>query len=187
MNRDNTGSVLEDLSSSSRPTCAWKRIAKTALWRRAANRFRNGDQGFFLYDGDGHMTFGELPRLRQGDAETGWSTVLSWSCTIRRIASGSAMYTIFARGCSFRIRIRDIDCDYRLIRREILERVRLTCTSGTIWVELVRNLELTAAQWRRSGSILPRCTGRRNFPHCAPLAVTFRAIAAAVDQAGDLQ
>ena len=46
----------------------------------------------------------------------------------------------------FRIRIRDIDCDYRLIRRTLLEQMHLTSTSGTICVELVRKLELTGCE-----------------------------------------
>jgi glycosyltransferase involved in cell wall biosynthesis len=55
------------------------------------------------------------------------------------------VYNAFARTL-FRIRIRDIDCDFRLIRRELLDRIRLNSTSGTICVELVRKLELSG--WR---------------------------------------
>ena len=58
-----------------------------------------------------------------------------------RIWIGST-YNFCAR-LLFGIRIRDIDCDYRLIRRSLLEQVHLTSTSGTICVELVRKLELT--------------------------------------------
>jgi len=52
------------------------------------------------------------------------------------------IYNRFARFL-FRIRIRDVDCDFRLIRRELLEDIQLTSTSGTICVELVLKLELS--------------------------------------------
>src|SRR5207247_9063940 len=58
-----------------------------------------------------------------------------------RIAIGN-VYNRFAR-LVFRIRLRDIDCDFRLIRRALLDQMQLSSTSGTICVELVRKLELS--------------------------------------------
>ena len=64
----------------------------------------------------------------------------------------------------FRIRIRDIDCDYRLIRRDLLERIHLTSTSGTICVELVRKLELTGCGVVETGvHHYPRLHGSSQF------------------------
>ena len=58
-----------------------------------------------------------------------------------RICIGK-VYNRFARLlCG--VRIRDIDCDLRLTRREPLDEIRLTSTSGAICVELVRKIELT--------------------------------------------
>ena len=62
------------------------------------------------------------------------------------IASGSGNVYNFCARMLFFIRIRDIDCDYRLIRRDLLEKIHLTSTSGTICVELVRKLELSGCQ-----------------------------------------
>ena len=42
---------------------------------------------------------------------------------------------------AFRIRIRDIDCDFRLIRRASYDKVRLFSTSGTICVEMVKSFQ----------------------------------------------
>jgi len=47
----------------------------------------------------------------------------------------------------FRIQLRDIDCDFRLIRRSLLDETPLRSTSGTICVELVRTLELARTGW----------------------------------------
>lgn len=41
----------------------------------------------------------------------------------------------------FGLKIRDTDCDFRLIRRSVLERVHLRHTTGVICVELVRKLQ----------------------------------------------
>jgi hypothetical protein len=61
-----------------------------------------------------------------------------------RIWIGS-IYNQFAR-LVFGVRLRDIDCDFRLIRRSLLERIRLTATSGTVCVELVKKIELTGCR-----------------------------------------
>jgi len=39
---------------------------------------------------------------------------------------------------AFGIRVRDVDCDFRLIRRDACRRVKLESTSGTICVEMMR-------------------------------------------------
>ncbi len=41
----------------------------------------------------------------------------------------------------FGIGLRDVDCDFRLIRRDFLRRIPLTFESGAIGVELVRSLQ----------------------------------------------
>lgn len=41
---------------------------------------------------------------------------------------------------AFGLRIRDVDCDFRLMRRTIFERVRLTRSSGVICVELMKKV-----------------------------------------------
>ena len=61
-----------------------------------------------------------------------------------RVAIGF-LYNRFARWL-FGVRIRDIDCDYRLIRRVALNDAQLQSSSGTICVELVRMIELSP--WR---------------------------------------
>ena len=41
----------------------------------------------------------------------------------------------------FRLRVRDVDCDFRLIRREIFDRVRLEGDTGIICLEMVRKFQ----------------------------------------------
>jgi glycosyltransferase involved in cell wall biosynthesis len=47
----------------------------------------------------------------------------------------------------FGLKIRDTDCDFRLIRREVLDRINLEHTSGVICVELVRKLQDAGARF----------------------------------------
>lgn len=56
-----------------------------------------------------------------------------------RIVIGK-IYNFFVR-LVFRIRVKDVDCDFRLIRREYLSKVRLRSDTGAICVELLRELE----------------------------------------------
>ena len=64
----------------------------------------------------------------------------------------------------FRLRVRDTDCDFRLIRRDLLDRVELTSTSGVICVEMMRKFQVAGARFAEVGvSHYPRPYGRSQF------------------------
>jgi glycosyltransferase involved in cell wall biosynthesis len=42
---------------------------------------------------------------------------------------------------AFGLRLRDVDCDFRLMRRSVFEKVRLTRSSGVICVELMKKVQ----------------------------------------------
>lgn len=42
---------------------------------------------------------------------------------------------------AFGLRLRDVDCDFRLIRRQVFDRVRLTRNSGVICVEMMKKIQ----------------------------------------------
>jgi hypothetical protein len=64
----------------------------------------------------------------------------------------------------FGLRIRDTDCDFRLIRSSVLEEVELTQTSGVICVELVRKLQDANARVVEVGvHHYPRVSGTSTF------------------------
>ena len=64
----------------------------------------------------------------------------------------------------FRLRVRDTDCDFRLIRRTLLDRVELTSTTGVICVEMMRKFQAGRCPLRRGRGQPPR-------PAVRPLAV----------------
>jgi hypothetical protein len=41
----------------------------------------------------------------------------------------------------FGFRLRDVDCDFRLMRRAVFDKITLTSTSGTICLEMVKKLQ----------------------------------------------
>ncbi len=51
----------------------------------------------------------------------------------------------------FRLRVSDTDCDFRLIRRSLLDRVELTSTSGVICVEMMRRFQDAGARFAEVG------------------------------------
>ncbi len=79
---------------------------------------------------------------------------------------------------AFGLRIRDTDCDFRLIRRSVLERVHLEHTSGVICVELVRKLQDAGARFVEVGvHHYPRLHGRSEFFKVAAVLRTLRDLA----------
>jgi glycosyltransferase involved in cell wall biosynthesis len=174
--RDRTGEVLAELRREFGP---WLRVVTHAHNRGYGGALRSGfaaaQKEFVFYtDGDGQYDVGELPRLLE---LVGPATGLVNGYKLQRrdprhrVWIGS-VYNFCAR-LLFRIRIRDIDCDYRLIRRALLEKIRLTSTSGTICVELVRKLELSGCQVVEVGvHHYPRLHGRSQFFRIRSLAVT---------------
>jgi glycosyltransferase involved in cell wall biosynthesis len=174
--QDQTAEVLDGLRAGHAP---YLRVITHLQNRGYGAALRTGfaaaTREFVFYtDGDGQYDPGELPKLL---ALAGPSTGLVNGYKLQRHdplhrVLICATYNFCAR-LLFRIRIRDIDCDYRLIRRELLDRIQLTSTSGTICVELVRKLELSGWQVAETGvHHYPRLHGRSQFFRVRSLAAT---------------
>lgn len=93
----------------------------------------------FYTDGDAQYDVGELALLVEKisdrvDIVQGYKTKRHdpWY----RIVIGN-IYN-FGVKLAFGIKIRDVDCDFRLIRRSVFDKVRLTHQSGVITVEMVK-------------------------------------------------
>jgi glycosyltransferase involved in cell wall biosynthesis len=175
--RDNTAEVLARLEERYRPKL---RLITHPKNRGYGAALRSGfavasKELVFYTDGDGQYDVGDLPRLlQQMTPEVGLVNgyKLERHDPWHRILIGN-IYNRLAR-LLFRIRIRDIDCDFRLIRRALLEEIRLSSTSGTICVELVRKLELSRYRVVEVGvHHYPRLHGRSQFFRMRALAKTF--------------
>lgn len=96
----------------------------------------------FYTDGDAQYDVRELadllPLMTDGvEVVNGYK--ISRSDPWHRIFIGN-LYCRFIK-LSFGIRISDVDCDFRLVRRDCYNRVRLHSSSGTICVEMVRSFQ----------------------------------------------
>jgi glycosyltransferase involved in cell wall biosynthesis len=175
--QDNTGEVLAALQEQHEPRL---RVVTHNVNRGYGGALRSGFEAakfdyVFYTDGDGQYDVRELPLLLDAAAPrvglvNGYK--LRRSDPWHRILIGRA-YNLTARGL-FRIHIRDIDCDFRLIRGELLADIGLRSTSGTVCVELVRKLELTGCGVVEVGvSHYPRLHGRSQFFRVRSLLSTF--------------
>jgi len=158
---DDTGEVLARLQTEFGPRL---RVVTHEVNRGYGGALRTGfatatKEWVFYTDGDAQYDVDELPGfLHRVRAGVGLVNNDPW----HRIWIGKT-YNAFARAL-FRIRLTDIDCDYRLIRRTLLNNIELTSTSGTICVELVRKLELSNCEIVEIGvNHYPRLHGRSQF------------------------
>jgi glycosyltransferase involved in cell wall biosynthesis len=130
----------------------------------------------FYTDGDAQYDVSEFPKLlalMAPDVALVNGYKLSRSDPWHRVWIGKIYNSLAAR--LFGIRIRDIDCDFRLMRRRQLSQLRLEATSGTICVELVKKLEASGCRVCETGvSHYPRLHGRSQFFRIGSLATTFR-------------
>ncbi len=174
---DNTGQVLNDLAAIHGPRL---RIVTHQVNRGYGGALRSGFAAatkdlVFYTDGDGQYDVGELPKLLNAmtsDVGLVNGYKLERNDPRHRIWIGNA-YNAFARFL-FGIQIRDVDCDFRLVRRTLVEQIHLTATSGVICVELVRKLELTGCNVVEVGvHHYPRLHGRSQFFRIRSLLVTF--------------
>jgi len=172
---DNTGEVLAKLAAEYAPHM---RVVTHEKNRGYGGALRSGfaaatKELVFYTDVDGQYDVGELPNLiarMRPDIGLVNGYKLERNDPWHRIWIGT-VYNAFARTL-FRIRLRDVDCDFRLIRRDALESLRLTSTSGTICVELVRKLELSCEVEEVGVHHYPRLHGRSQFFRIRSLAVT---------------
>lgn len=119
----------------------------------------------FYTDGDGQYKVRELLSLHKlltplVDVVNGYKRGRA-DRTHRRLLG--AAYNRLAH-LLFSLPVRDVDCDFRLLRRRALDRVELVSSSGVICVELVHKLHLTGAVFVETPvSHYPRLHGRSQF------------------------
>lgn len=130
----------------------------------------------FYTDGDGQYDVGELPALlAKLGSRTGFVNgyKLVRHDPLHRVWIG-AIYNRFAAWL-FGLQIRDVDCDFRLMRRELLRQIELETTSGAVCVELVRKMEMSGWGFEEVGvHHYPRLHGRSQFFRFRSLSITAR-------------
>ena len=104
--------------------------------------FRSSTKDLIFYtDGDAQYDPAELALLwakidDEVDLVNGYK--ISRSDPFHRIVIGRVYHHIVS--ALFGLRVRDVDCDFRLMRRRIFERINLEKTSGVICLEMMKKI-----------------------------------------------
>jgi len=139
--------------------------------------FRNATKELIFYtDGDGQYDVHELRRFLsllspQVDVVQGYKANRADSKL--RLLVGN-LYCAFVKAL-FRLRIKDVDCDFRLMRREVFESLHLTCRTGAICVDLTSQIQYKG--WKVLESPVnhyPRRYGKSQCFRPGPIARTLR-------------
>ena len=121
----------------------------------------------FYTDGDAQYRLeGDLHKLVNKQIETDVDVVNGYKVyrydSALRVFLGN-LYARFSRFV-FEIPIRDTDCDFRLIKKEFLDKIDLVSTDASVLPELIKKLELLGAKFTEvSVSHYPREYGVSNY------------------------
>jgi glycosyltransferase involved in cell wall biosynthesis len=178
--RDGSGRILDDLARS----IPELRVIRSPHPLGYGGAVRAGfaaatKEWIFYTDGDAQYNPLELGRLTAAAAD-GIDWVNGYKIRRRDPAHRIILGRLYqhAVGRLFGIRLRDVDCDFRLFRRSILQRIALESTTGTLGVEL-------AKRFQDAGCVLaevpvshyPRRHGGSQFFRPGPLWSTARQLA----------
>jgi len=163
---DGTAAVLEQLRKENVHVRPIHHEANRGYGGALQSGFENATKEFVFYtDGDGQYDVRELARLlplmKPGiDVVNGYKSKRadSW----HRVVIGK-IYNRTAR-LLFRLPIRDVDCDFRLIKRDALQHIGKISTSGAACLEMIRKLKANGAVFAEvEVSHYPRVHGRSQF------------------------
>jgi glycosyltransferase involved in cell wall biosynthesis len=163
---DGTAEVLNDLASREPRLHVIHHPRNRGYGGALRSGFGSATKDLIFYtDGDGQYDVREMADLfplmtENVDVVNGYK--IRRSDSRRRIVLG-AIYKFLAR-CMFGLPIRDVDCDFRLMRREAIQSVRLTSMSGCICTEMI--YKLSRAGYRFAETPVhhyPRLYGQSQF------------------------
>ena len=140
---DHTGELLDEMARH----FPWLKVVHHAENRGYGGALRTGfltatKDLVFYTDGDAQYDPREMVRLHEAltpdvDFVNGYK--IGRSDPFHRKVIGKA-YHLFVR-TMFGLRLRDVDCDFRLMRRDVFRKVTLTRSSGVICVELMKKVQ----------------------------------------------
>jgi len=140
---DHTGAVLAEMARH----FPWLKVVHHPSNRGYGGALRTGfgtasKEIVFYTDGDAQYDPREMRRLCEAlgpavDFVNGYK--ISRNDPLHRIVIGR-LYHWFVK-IAFGLRLRDVDCDFRLLRRHVFDKVSLTRSSGVICVELMKKVQ----------------------------------------------
>jgi len=179
--RDHTAQVLSELESIYPRLRLIHHTANRGYGSALRTGFANASKELIFYtDGDAQYDVRELEklvRLMTDDIDVVNGYKISRSDPWHRIIIGT-IYRWIVR-LAFGIRISDVDCDFRLVRRASYNRVRLASTSGTICVEMIKSFQDAGLRFAEAPVYhYHRAYGKSQFFNFRRLLKTFRDLSA---------
>jgi glycosyltransferase involved in cell wall biosynthesis len=140
---DHTGALLDEMARH----FPWLKVVHHEKNRGYGGALRTGFETaskelVFYTDGDAQYDPRELAALwpaLKGDVDFVNGYKISRHDPLHRVVVGR-LYHWFVK-LAFGLRLRDVDCDFRLMRRSVFDKVRLTRSSGVICVELMKKVQ----------------------------------------------
>ena len=140
---DHTGELLDEMARH----FPWLKVVHHDTNRGYGGALRTGfaaasKEVVFYTDGDAQYDPREMTRLYEAfgpgvDFVNGYK--ISRNDPLHRVVIGR-LYHWFVK-IAFGLGLRDVDCDFRLMRRTVFDKVRLTRSSGVICVELMKKVQ----------------------------------------------
>ena len=149
--RDESATVLSTLSAQVERLRVVTHPVNRGYGAALRSGFEHSTKDLVFYtDGDGQYDVKEIPimlALLVDDTDFVNGMKMSRSDPAYRVFIGNLHK--FVTRWAFWLPIDDVDCDYRLIRRSVLERITLHSNSGSICVELVKRAQRAGARFRQ--------------------------------------
>jgi glycosyltransferase involved in cell wall biosynthesis len=141
--KDDTADIVDELAR----TYANVRVVHHTVNRGYGAALRTGfatsTKELIAYtDGDAQYDPAEIEQLWNhltADADMVNGYKISRADPLHRIVIGRIYHHVVK--LLFRLQVRDVDCDFRLMRREIFDRVRLERDTGVICLEMMRKIQ----------------------------------------------
>jgi glycosyltransferase involved in cell wall biosynthesis len=118
----------------------------------------------FYTDGDGQYDPTEIlsliPRMEGADLVNGYK--IRRADALYRVVIGRLYH--WTAKLLFGLKVRDVDCDFRLIRRSLIDRINLVSMKGSICCEMIKKLQMAGCRIVEVPVChYPRVSGRSQF------------------------
>lgn len=146
---DKSRKVLENLKNQYRDFSIINHEKNLGYGKALSSGFKAAKYEWIFYtDGDGQYDVKELPKLLKligDDFDFINGIKIARSDPTYRIIIGD-LYSFVARWI-FWLPVTDVDCDFRLIRKRIIDKINLESSSGVICIELVKKAQRQNARF----------------------------------------
>lgn len=139
---DETGEIIDNLAREYEKVRIVHHERNKGYGGALKTGFKEAKYGYIFYtDGDGQYDVNELRKLVDliGDADLITGYKIKRSDPTYRTIMGK-MYQIGAK-ILFNLKVEDVDCDFRLMKKDIFNKIDLEMDSGSICIELMKKVQ----------------------------------------------